>query len=350
MKVTVVLPSYNPGKKLPEVVNGLVEVGFDDIVVVDDGSNVESAKWFDEAEKSSFCTVIHHEQNKGKGRALKTGFEYVLKHRNVKGVVTADDDGQHASEDIMRCAQKMEQDGVAVFGVRDFKGKDIPFKSRWGNRITSAVFRFFCGIKLSDTQTGLRALPIEYLPDMLKVNGERFEYETNALLHMKDDEQRFEEMQIATIYSDNNKTSHFNPFTDSLKIYAVIIKFMASSFGCSLVDLLLFTLFNLFLPFAEAERVLVSTVLARIVSSLLNFLINRSRVFKNDKPFGKSMLRYYILCVIQMMVSYAIVFGLSVLLGESRSLWQSFIKIIVDTILFFISFSVQREWVFKKDR
>ena len=349
--VSVILPSYNPCEKLLDAVRGLISAGFDDIIIVDDGSREERQHFFAEAEVLDEVTIVHHDVNHGKGRALKTGYEFFLKNRPDRaGVVTTDDDGQHAPEDVMSCALRMEQCGDAVFGARDFSLPDVPPKSRFGNKMTSFVFRVFCGIKITDTQTGLRAFPRDYLKLMCEVGGERFEYETNVLLEMHREGLTFEELPIRTIYINSNNETHFNPLKDSLKIYAAIFKFMLSSGLSSIIDIVMFTLLNLLLPASMDGklRVFIATFGARVVSSLFNFFANKTRVFKNSGSIKSTMAKYYALCVVQTGLSYLLVFLLSMAISAEHSFVQSLIKIVVDVVLFFLSFGIQRDWVFAK--
>ncbi len=353
IKSTVILPSYNPSEKLPATLKALIEEGFEDIILVDDGSRPELQKYFSQAEQLQEVTVVHHEVNQGKGRALKTGFDYFLKNRpDCAGVVTTDDDGQHTPADVMKCTQLMEQSEKAVFGARDFSLPNVPPKSRFGNRMTSFVFRAFCGIKISDTQTGLRAFPRSYLQQLISTEGERFEYETNVLLEMHRNHLDFSEQKIETVYLNNNRETHFNPLKDSLKIYGVILKFMLSSGLSSIIDIVVFTLLNLLIPLTVDERlrVLIATFGARVVSSLFNFFANRTKVFKSTECVGATMLRYYILCIVQTACSYGLVYLLTAFIPDKLRIIDSLIKIAVDVILFFLSFGVQRDWVFGNKR
>ena len=101
-RCVVVLPSLNPNEKFDRVVDGLREAGFQRILIVDDGSNEQHQTHFRRAEAFPECTVIRHEVNKGKGRALKDGFIAVLKlFPDTEGVITIDGDGQHLTEDII---------------------------------------------------------------------------------------------------------------------------------------------------------------------------------------------------------------------------------------------------------
>lgn len=351
MNVIVLIPTLNPSERLLTTVDSLVDAGFSKIIVVDDGTRADCAEIFARLKYLPQCVVLHHEVNKGKGCALKTGFSYIIEKKlNCSGVVTTDDDGQHSPKDILNCAEKMSQTGRVVLGARDFSGENVPPKSRFGNNITRFVFRFLCGIKITDTQTGLRAIPFEMLSAMCEVSGERFEYETNMLLEMKRLGYEFDEVQIETIYRDNNSATHFNPLKDSIKIYAVILKFMLSSLSCSIIDIGLFTFINvLCAPLFgtnESLRLLTATGVARVVSSLTNFLLNKKRVFRSAANIKRAAVRYYILAAVQLAASAICVSALSALFGSSADVGQTLIKLVVDTALFFVSFGIQRDWVY----
>lgn len=353
MDVSIILPSLNPDEKLMCVVKGLVNKGFDDIILVNDGSDSEHISPFEEAASYPQCTVLTHDVNKGKGRALKTAFEYFLKNREGKlGVITVDGDNQHTPEDIYRCYEEMSKKPEnIVLGVRDFSQSDVPKKSRYGNRITSFVFKVAVGIKISDTQTGLRAIPAKYLELMTGISGERFEYETNMLLAMKTELIPFSEVKIKTVYIEENKTSHFNPVKDSFRIYSLILKFLFSSLFSTLVDITLYTVFNawLFASLPVQIGTALSVFIARAFSSVCNFGLNHAKVFKSKQSFKKTILKYYALCIPIMIASYSILLGLKVLLKPNK-FFDTVLFAIVNTVLYFVSFKVQREWVFKNNQ
>ena len=351
MEVSIILPSLNPDEKLMKVVNGLVAQGFDDIIIVNDGSDAQHIKPFEEADMLSQCTILTHEVNKGKGRALKTAFEFFLENRKGKaGVITVDGDNQHRPDDIYHCSDEMlANPHTIVLGSRDFSQNDVPKKSRYGNRITSFVFKAAVGLKITDTQTGLRAIPTEFLEEFMKIVGERFEYETNMLLEMKTQSISFKEVKISTVYIEENKTSHFNPVKDSFRIYSLILKFLFTSIFSFVVDITLFSLLFWLLKndYNKTLTTFIATFGARLVSSFVNFTLNHKKVFKSNEAMGKTVVRYYILCAIQTTISFA---SVNYILKKIhiRNIYVTLIKIIVDTILYFISFHVQREWVFKK--
>ncbi|MBR1496704.1 MAG: bifunctional glycosyltransferase family 2/GtrA family protein [Oscillospiraceae bacterium] len=348
--VSVVLPSLNPSDKFDAVVDGLVAAGFTDIVIVDDGSREANKIHFERAAAHPEVTVLTHEVNRGKGAGLKTAFAWIIEHRpDSPGAVTIDGDGQHLVGDILRCAEAMTEEDAIVMGCRDFSLDHVPPRSRMGNRITSTVFRLFCGIRLSDTQTGLRAIPAALLPRMLTVRGERFEYETNMLLELTRQGVKLREVPIETVYEDGNSESHFRPVVDSLKIYKFIILYALASLAGSLADLLAFYVFRRLLEGAVADgtAVLLATAIARAISSFLNFNLNREVVFHGQDSYGKTMLRYYCLAVPQMLLSAGLVALLSRLAGTGAGILTTCIKFVVDVLLFFISFRIQQTWVFK---
>ena len=124
--ITVILPSLDPDEKLPAVIEGLLEVGFRDILLVNDGSKPENLHYFtDAAAAHPEVTLLHHAVNRGKGAALKTAINYFLIHRPAgAGVVTVDGDGQHHKLDILACAEAMMENGEVTLGVRDFDHPD----------------------------------------------------------------------------------------------------------------------------------------------------------------------------------------------------------------------------------
>ena len=245
----------------------------------------------------------------------------------------------------------MEADGNRVIlGVRDFSLPHVPKKSRIGNNITKGVFRFACGIKISDTQTGLRAIPFKHLRAMCEVAGDRYEYETNQLLVMKRQGIEFSEVVIDTVYIDDNASSHFHPFRDSIRIYMIILKFIGSSIASFLLDFLLFTVINLAIgdSLDGSVRLLIATVGARVVSSLFNYTVNRKVVFRSDADVKRSLVRYYILAACQLLASYLLVnIVAEKILDLGATFLESVIKMIVDFVLFLLSYQFQQRWVFK---
>lgn len=348
--IIVIVPSLNPDKALVEVVESVSEAGIKNILVIDDGSDELHKEPFDKA-RDLGAKVLVHEVNMGKGKALKTAFEYIINNcSDILAVVTVDGDNQHRIKDIIKCIDKQrEMPEHIILGCRDFSKPDVPPRSKFGNKLTKNVFRFTCGLKISDTQTGLRSIPYRYLSNMLLVEGNRYEYETNMLLSMKEFDIPYTEVEIETVYIEENASSHFNPIKDSIRIYKTIFKFLLSSIWASVVDIVIFALMCYILKghFTKEVYILVATVGARVVSSLCNYMINHKIVFRSKGKVRNTILKYYILCVCQMGISYALVCSLSMLLNVS-DLPLVLLKVLIDTILFCISFRIQKMWVFKR--
>lgn len=233
MKVTAIVPSYKPDEKLAGVLRDLAAAGFERIIVVDDGSGPEYEAYFRQAKGYPQCVLLRHEVNRGKGGALKTAFAWFLEHTGEDlGVVTVDGDGQHTAADALRCARELESHPDSlVLGVRQFDGADVPLRSRIGNQATIWCFRVLCGVGVSDTQTGLRAIGTDFLRALCTVPGDRYEFETNMLLATSRLGIPIREVPIRTVYLEQNATSHFNPLRDSLAIYRQIFRFLSVSLG-----------------------------------------------------------------------------------------------------------------------
>lgn len=352
--VFIIIPALNPGESLWGYVERLKSRISACIVVIDDGSNKKCSQVFSELSEKHGCTVLHHCVNRGKGRALKTGFCYVKNHcgDNCR-IVTVDCDGQHRVEDVARVLQTLEENpGTFVLGERNFSTEGVPFRSRWGNISVSLMFWLTCGKWLRDTQTGLRAFDKSLLNLMIETTGERFDYEMQMLVMCAKEKVRFCTVDIATIYENGNKGSHFRPVRDSVSVLATLLgnllKFLMSSLFSAGVDIFLFWLLTAVIPesffYPEFQRIAAATLTARLVSAGVNYLINRSLVFRSSGRF-MSLVRYISLCVGIGAVSAFFVTLLSDVLPISPTL----AKVICDTALFFVSYLFQRFWVFGKE-
>ncbi len=358
MNFSVIIPSYNPDEKLVSVIDGLEALGITDIIVVNDGSKKECLKYFDKIKNRDYVTLLSHEKNRGKGAALKTAFRFFLDNRKeMVGCVTADGDAQHRPEDIIACAMELSQENPKiVLGVRDFSLPHVPSRSRKGNRITSLVFRIFVGMKLSDTQTGLRAFPLEYIRDMCEVSGERYEYETNMLLEMKRRRIPYCEKIIETVYIEENKTSHFHPVRDSWRIYKLILahffKYTISALLCLLIEQIIQTgIFHLLNNkiFAVLTEIF-SFVPARIVSSIANYYINKKFVFGEKSNSKASLIKYYILwfcqAIVTMSLDWLAVTLTTNVFGSVTTVIYTIITLIIKAFIAIASFRIQKDWVF----
>ena len=355
-KVTVVLPSLDPDEKLKIVIDGLLDKGFTDIILVNDGSKPENLHWFAQMDQHPEVTLLNHHVNRGKGAALKTAFTWFLENRpDQLGVITVDGDNQHHPDDTAACALNMMKRGLVTLGVRDFSLPHVPERSRKGNRITSVVFKIFCAMDISDTQTGLRAIPRKALKVLNTVKGDRFEYETNMLLALKENCLNFDEVKIRTVYIEENKSSHFRVVRDSWRIYKLIFahffKYTISSLLSSAVELMLVYPGLTALCHERLEGwalTAVATVGARVASSLVNFYLNKKLVFHSKVSTATALSRYAVVALISMALQMVLdeLMYIIFAIADERWLMRTGIHACVMTGLFVFNYFLQQRWVF----
>ncbi|MGM9471505.1 GtrA family protein [Pseudarthrobacter sp. YS3] len=330
----ILIPAYEPDQQLPALIRSIRDAEpWATVVVVDDGSGPEYKDVFDGV-RALGCHVIGYARNRGKGFALKTGFRFIADHLPERNVVCADSDGQHTIVDILRVAAAVQPGSAAmVLGTRNFSG-NVPARSKFGNNATGLLFSLATGQRIPDTQTGLRGYPASMLPWLRTVRGERYEYELNLLLEAKPAGYAIRSVDIATVYLDHNSGSHFRPVADSVRIYAPLLKFLASSFAAFLVDTVAFLLLTL-----ATDSLLLAVVGARVVSSAVNFLVNRRVVFEHgrDKPAAAAGVRYFSLVAVLLGANYGLIYGL-----DALSVAALPAKLIAEVALLAVSYSVQQ--------
>ena len=350
--VPIIIPAYEPDERLVELIRTLKKEMVQPVIIVDDGSGDRYNEIFSSVKNimGDVCTILVHEYNRGKGRALKTAFSYVLdKYPDAIGVVTADSDGQHSVKCIMEVKNKLQHNtNSLILGIRNFDKDGIPWKSEFGNKLTKKVLKYVSGVNVSDTQTGLRGIPRSFIEELINVSGERFEFETQMLMETYG-KYDIIEVEIATIYdSKEDHQTHFNMIKDSYRIYKLFgikfLKYIASSLSSSIVDIVLFTVLCYLLKEKLYKYYIIyATVIARVVSSTYNFLINYKVVFKSKTKIMNSMIKYFALAIIQMSLSAVLVLAGTTIFP---CVYETIIKIVVDTILFFVSYKIQQRFVF----
>lgn len=374
-KIAIVLPAYEPDTVMVPFVRSMQDFLSEDLslLVINDGSGkAHCSAIFEEISAMPHCTVLHHEVNRGKGAALKTAFSFLLeKYKDspgFAGCVTADCDNQHSVSDIMQAVKLLRNStDTLILGCRNFQQDDVPWKSRVGNTLTRFIFRNLLRLPISDTQTGLRGIPVKLMEKSLELESNRFEMETEMLLLTSKCRCAIREYPIATLYFDRNSGTHFHPVKDALKIYAVIFKFffgmffrfLLSALSSAALDIGLFSLlFYKVLPAGNEieiagrgfdSRILPACVIARITSSLWNFFINRTLVFKS-RASGKFTLtlemgKYYLLALFILAASWLLTDACRKILPEA---YLAAAKLLIDSMLFIISYSIQRLIVFNK--
>ena len=338
--MVVIIPAYQPDEKLKNVVDALLEKTDFKIVVVNDGSSEECLPVFRSLMCSERVSVLTHEVNRGKGAALKTAFTYVYENLpGEDGVITADADGQHLPADILRVAEDFRQNPSAlVTGARRFTG-NVPFRSQAGNTITRFVFRISTGVKVYDTQTGLRAFAVSRIPEMVSLQGDRYEYEISQLLYCTKKDIPIREVTIETVYIEDNASTHFHALRDGWKIYKIILAFVSSSIISFLFEFCLTLLLSTFVG-----SLTVRTLTARILSAILNYELNKRVAFESK---AKSSLPKYAVTAIGI---YLLYLGL-MFVFEKLLHFPEWLSIILSQLISYpLSFVIQRKFVFKETR
>lgn len=338
LTTAVVIPAYQPGPILLDLFNELQQKEIENIIVVNDGSNPNSKPIFDRIEKLG-GTVLNHGQNLGKGQALKTAFNFILSRLpQVKSVLTCDADGQHHADDVLNLFKvAAEKRNELLLGSREFDDQVIPWRSRFGNKVTKQVFRFLVGQALTDTQTGLRVIPRSFLPALIQIKTGRYEFEMEMLVLAGKKNIPLREVSIQTIYEENNPTSHFNPLLDSLRIYFVFIRFSIASIASAITDIVSFTLF-----YYLTSELFLSLLSARVISATLNFWLGRRFTFQSKLPILPQAGKYLVVASLHLFATYTIIYSEIQVLA--LSVYSA--KLFTECTIFLINFLVQLNWVY----
>lgn len=218
MNKIIVIPAYEPDRLLIKLLETIPRTY--QVVIVDDGSKAAYESIFKEA--MTYAHVISYQENAGKGHALKEAFKYIKENYQEYIVATMDSDMQHTITDCEKLIEAASNNlNTLILGKRLFN-KKVPLRSRLGNSITRNIYKKVSGLKIYDTQTGLRAFSYKLIDYMLSLPGNRYEYEMNMLLNLKSQGIDYLEIPIETIYFDHNKKSHFNTYKDAYQIYKSI--------------------------------------------------------------------------------------------------------------------------------
>lgn len=309
MKTKIIIPSYNPTNKIIELVNDLIENELKDIIIVDDGSTDESKKIYKKIPK--IVKIIYHDKNMGKGAALKTAIKTL---ENDDSFITVDSDGQHIIKDILKVKKGLEKNDV-VIGARNFNEKNVPFRSKFGNKISSIIYKSLYERDCPDTQSGLRGFSIKYKDLVLNVKGDRFEYEMNVLSELANKNIPVSYVGITTIYENKNKGSNFKVVKDSYKIYKNILNKALLKILLSFI--LFFVSYKLmkYIGIKKINRIFLATLISNLIYILSN------------KNILKSPSKIISLYILQIMTSFVIIY-------RARKIINIFIlKIFLDIFL-----------------
>jgi len=340
MKPIIIIPAYQPGHQLINLIGELVSDPEQKIIVIDDGSTSETQKVFDIISTNfSNVEILRHAINLGKGQALKTGFNHFLVHyaKEFPGVITADADGQHVKDDILRVSEALQTTPQALcLGSRILDGQ-VPFRRLFGNKLTIQIFKLLTGVPLKDTQTGLRGIPTSFLSELLHSTETGYDFELDMLIRAAKKGYSFYEIPIQTIYMAENQGTHFNYLRDSFKIYFVFLRFSMLSLATAAIDYLVFVL-----AFKYFHNLLLGIVLARLMAGTFQFTVGKFWVFKSSNKLINEAIKYVVLVIGLMLLSYGLITPMVIYLKLSPYI----AKAIAEGSIFLLSFSAQNLFVY----
>lgn len=217
IKPVVVAPSYNNGGTLAEVLTRLAALNLP-ILLVNDGCTDATDDVFNSWQRQyprCDARMIRHRRNRGKAAALKTGFKAAMQ-AGYTHAITIDTDGQHDPELIPRLLEVAQREPLSyVLGVRNDRQGDYPARSRLGRRLSNLFIRLECGIKVADSQCGMRIYPLDLIRSV-RCQAGRFGYETEMITRAAWAGCPIAEVPVNTRYlPPGQRVSHFNPWWDT---------------------------------------------------------------------------------------------------------------------------------------
>lgn len=350
-RIPILIPAYRPDNSLLRLIRELDSMKLRQIVVVDDGSGAEFARIFDQISNEYGCKVVHHSVNLGKGRAIKTGFNYILCHyKDAIGCVTTDCNGSFKSEDIRKIVDSlMDDQSKLIMGRRVLEGaKDYTGKAVTGYKVLQLSFKYLVGIEIHDPQCVLKGIPISYMKKLMTIWGEGYEFDTKMITSCKKFQVGVREVQLNTEYEKRRNVYKYRTIKDNIPIYLTFVSYIFTSIIATIVDLFLFQMLkgmfnNVRILDDTAMYIPIATGLARTVSAFVNYRLNLRLVFRSKKDSIKTLRKWVLLVIVQAILSATAVTIIHMLLPWSE---EVLIKVPVDFVLFFLSYYVAKEKVY----
>lgn len=356
MNISVIIPAADPDANLAVYIKNLIQNKIEDIIIVSSAADEALREFAQEAGAYPQVTVIT-ESRSGRGAALKAAFRFLSENRpDCDGAVCTFADGRYPYRSVEACIKAFEDNpGHVIIGKRDFSGGNIPALKRIGLSLSSHIYRFGMGIKLSDTQSSLRLVPAEYFGFFSSLPGDGAGYETRMLTGIVNSNIPYAEVSADAVCVSAKKSENFSSLKDKIIIYGIVltyfIKFALSSVSSYLIDMGVYAVLLALLQntLGIGSQVLICTVVSRTISSIFNYIINRKTVFRSTDNFAGTTVKYYVLVLIKLAASYGLIYLITYILNITGFV-QLIVKALVDIVLFVFSFYFQRIWVFKNKK
>lgn len=340
--IIALIPAYNPSDKIIRLVSELSDANFSEVIIVNDGSSIQYDAIFSEIEKISNVTILRHKVNLGKGAALKTGLKHIqCRFPNLIGVVTIDADGQHLAEDALNIANTLKSHPKdLVLGARAFD-KEVPLRNKIGNYATIYFYRLLVGQKLTDTQSGLRGIPLDFISQLLELKSNGYEFELEMLLASKYSGRRIVERRIQTVYFEGNKYSHFRPLIDSIKICYILFRFVLIYLLAIAIDCSIFSI-----AISLDHSLVTSQVLGRLAAMVVNHSTIRRLSVYSEQKITHIFLRHVALVFVSGWLSYVII----VFMLKNTTIDVITAKVLSELILFVANIAIQQHLILTRNR
>lgn len=219
MKWSIIIPAYNAGKYLPELFSEIAKFStLDKVVVINDGSSDNTIKVCED----NNIALVSHKKNKGKGAALRTGFEFCLE-KGDDFVITMDADGQHSPEFIPDFIKKYEETRKdIIIGNRLADTSNMPRDRVFSNKTTTFLLSLISGQKLYDSQSGYRLISCKVLQNIDTIS-DKFDMESEQLVKASRAGYRIDQIPIKTIYDDEGSSS-IHRFKDTYRFIKMFFR------------------------------------------------------------------------------------------------------------------------------
>lgn len=214
MKWCVIIPTYNNDQTLEKVIQDVLRFT-SDVIVVNDGSTDQTKNLLEHFPQ---IKVISYSINRGKGYALRKGFEKAWQE-GFQHAITLDSDGQHFASDIYSFIDKANEFPEAVIvGARTLPQNKLRKGSGFANRFSNFWFRFIAGVRLPDTQSGFRLYPLQVVQHT-RFFSNRYEFELEVLIRSAWKGVQLIDIPVNVFYPvKEERISHFRPFRDFVRI------------------------------------------------------------------------------------------------------------------------------------
>lgn len=231
--VAVLVTTHEPGRALLDLVEPLIAAGTAAVIVVDDGSSAARDWLLHKLALEPTVHLVRHSAPQGRGAALKTGIQYFLDHlRHYTGLVTTTADGEYGAGDVLRVARALSRSTkLAIVAAREFHATKSDGSIRRpspsiADRIFRLLFRAFTGVAVSDVQTRLRALPTGLLPRLLRIPGNRFDYELATLFYIARSGYPLAEHAVPARLDSRGGDPEFRPVGDTMSMLRALLNWM----------------------------------------------------------------------------------------------------------------------------